>query len=152
MPAFSFKERFVTWVKDGSKPGTIRSFRKYPIKAGQPAHLYYGMRTRHCTKIVDPSPMIREVKCILIRADGRCVIFETGWIAPIDRERVLQGAVDIAPHWELNIDELDSLAWKDGFRHQDAPEQKEGCRELMFAWWKEVNGLPFLGNHIIWGE
>jgi len=51
MPAYSFKERFVSDVKAGIKTQTIRTKRKHQIKAGDPVYLYYGMRTKFCTKI-----------------------------------------------------------------------------------------------------
>lgn len=52
MPAYSFKERFVPLVKEGTKTQTIRAKRKrQQIKPGDTVYLYYGMRTKHCMKI-----------------------------------------------------------------------------------------------------
>jgi len=155
MPAFSFKERFVPMVKDGSKPGTIRAFRKYPIKVGQLAHLFYGMRTKYCTKLIDPSPVIRETRCVLLTAKGILYLFETNWIAPALREEILNGrGFSEVGNWKgtKNINEKDRFAWEDGFRHSDAPLQQDGCFEIMLRYWKQNNGLPFIGTHTLWGE
>lgn len=51
MPAYSFKERFIPLIKNGSKTQTIRRKRKGQAKPGDTVYLYYGMRTKWCTKI-----------------------------------------------------------------------------------------------------
>ena len=51
MPAYSFKERFIPLLKSGEKNQTIRKKRKGQAKPGDTLYLYYGMRTKWCTKI-----------------------------------------------------------------------------------------------------
>lgn len=51
MPLLGFKQRFADKVKEGSKRQTIRNYRKYPIEPGQTLYLYYGLRTKHATKL-----------------------------------------------------------------------------------------------------
>lgn len=139
-------------VKDGSKPGTIRAFRKYPVKAGDFAHLFYGMRTNFCTKLVDPSPVIREVHSILITKEGNVILFDTNWLDVLAREQVKAGVFTaVGPYRHLETAEKDELAWKDGFRHADDMTKQEGCFEMMCRFWRQTHELPFVGNHILWG-
>lgn len=51
MPAYSFKEQFIELIKSGVKAQTIRGKRKHQAKKGDTLYLYYGMRTKWCTKI-----------------------------------------------------------------------------------------------------
>ena len=90
MPAYSFKERFVPLIKSGEKNQTIRKKRKGQAKPGDTLYLYYGMRTRWCTKIAET--ICKDVKEILILATG---VFVEGKL--------------------LDDNELESLAKSDGF-------------------------------------
>jgi hypothetical protein len=153
MPAYSFKERFVPMIKDGSKTQTIRSFRKTPPRAGQLAHLYFRMRTKYCTKLVEPSPVIKEVKCIAVYKTGYVLIIDTNWIEPGLARKVLElhGVTpDGVKSKHLTKSETDQLAWADGFRHSDDPQKVEGCFKIMLAWWQQTHELPFVGNIIKW--
>jgi hypothetical protein len=60
MPAYSYKERFVPMVKDGSKPHTIRSRRKNPAKPGSKHTSYLFWET-----LYTGNPM-RKIKQILL--------------------------------------------------------------------------------------
>lgn len=55
MVAYNFKKQFAPSVKDGSKTSTIRALRKKGehAKMGDHLQLYYGMRTKHCRKLLD---------------------------------------------------------------------------------------------------
>lgn len=68
MPAYSFKERFVPLIKAGTKRQTIRAKRKRPAKPGDQVYLYYGMRTKWCTKIGEG--VCRAVDNITIKRNG----------------------------------------------------------------------------------
>lgn len=68
MPAYSFKERFIPLIKSGYKRQTIRGKRKGQAKAGDTLYLYYGMRTKFCTKIKEA--ICTKVEEIEIQADG----------------------------------------------------------------------------------
>ncbi len=48
MPAYSFKERFVPFILDGTKTQTVRSRRRHPAKPGDTLYLYSGLRTKYC--------------------------------------------------------------------------------------------------------
>lgn len=144
-------------IKDGSKKQTVRSFRKHPVKAGQLAHLYYGMRTSNCTKLVENSPVISHVATVFLSATGGLCIIETNWIDEFEREKILlhgpayletlEKTVGIKHKW-LSENFRDMFAYNDGFRHQDKPMSHNGCFEIMYRWWKQTHDLPFIGNVI----
>ena len=48
MPAYNFQPRFAPQILSGEKRTTIRS---KPAKAGSPAHLFTGMRTKTCQRL-----------------------------------------------------------------------------------------------------
>jgi hypothetical protein len=152
MPAYSFKEQFVPMVMDGSKPGTIRSFRKYAPRVGQLAHLFFGMRTKFCKKLRTPSPPIREVVCVLITVNGSLYVIDTNWLDEDARERVKGLDFRTFRFWAAVPAFKDALAWQDGFRHADDPMRKTGCFDMMIKFWEQTHELPFVGNYILWGE
>ncbi len=144
-------------VKDGSKPGTIRAFRKYPVKAGQVAHLYYGMRTKFCMKLVEPSPVIKAVKVRYINDTGGVALIDrANWMNPgIVSLIELYGKIEVdkwpSVRW-LNNHERNLLAWADGFRYPADSPQVDCSFELMVRFWKQTHALPFVGNYILWGN
>jgi hypothetical protein len=68
MPAYSFKEQFIPSIKSGKKRQIIRKKRKGQAKPGDMLYLYYGMRTKWCTKIGEAVCTATEE--IEIKADG----------------------------------------------------------------------------------
>ena len=153
MPAFSFKEQFVPFVKDGSKPGTIRAARKQIPRVGQLAHLYYAMRTKYCTKLVEDSPTIRSINGIYIGAKGEVAIMDV--VITKDNEADLLHYMNLLPKthclgakltW-LTKKQKDALAWHDGFRSPDHPHSHRGCFDLMVKFWE----LPVISNYHLWG-
>jgi hypothetical protein len=68
MPAYSFKAQFVDPIKRGHKKQTIRGKRKHQAKPGDPLYLYYAMRTKYCTKILDAT--CTKVDGIVIKTNG----------------------------------------------------------------------------------
>ncbi|MBA4196563.1 MAG: hypothetical protein C0459_03315 [Chitinophaga sp.] len=68
MPAYSFKERFIPLIKSGLKKQTIRKKRKGQAKPGDTVYLYYGMRTKWCTKIGEA--ICTDTKDITITKDS----------------------------------------------------------------------------------
>jgi hypothetical protein len=132
MPAYSFKERFIPMLKDGSKKQTIRARRKGKQQnavPGQKVYLYYGMRTKYCTKI----------------GEGICI---NKSLIEIHED----GSVFLNHNKPGLSDELkDLLAWNDGFRPEGATRKNpKGCFELMFRWWWQTHELPFRGEIIYW--
>lgn len=129
MPAYSFKERFIPLIKSGEKKQTIRSKRKCQAKPGDTLYLYFGMRTKWCTKIL-------ETTCIAV--------------SPIEIKK--NGSVYIGGA-KLNDLDKDMLAYHDGFRPdslQDIRVNKKGCFNVMFRWWRQTHALPFKGDIIYW--
>jgi len=151
MPAYSFKERFVPMVEEGSKPHTIRARRaKGFAKIGDTLYLYFGMRTKWCRKL-------REEKCtnvrtIIITADD---IFLTTYRMN-DREvqlledRLKEGQpVDVS----IRLDDIlrNTLAWCDGFRPEGTTREQPGdAFNLMIRFWRSTHPLPFIGDLIDW--
>lgn len=131
MPAYSFKERFVPLILDGSKRQTIRKKRKGQAKPGSTLYLYFGMRTKWCRKLKE-TPCV-DVKEIVITQDGK--IFVGGK--------------------KLTWSQRDVLAYNDGFRNGDDgmfPDycETKGCFDIMFRWWSQTHELPFIGDIIYW--
>lgn len=153
MPAYSFRERFVPFVIDGSKPHTIRSRRpKGAAKKGDTLYLYYGMRTKHCTKLREetctkaPTIIIdREDIFILDRRLEDHEIQLVGDELIVDVLAIEMHAAKLTP-LERNI-----LAWHDGFRPDGTSlKSPEGCYDLMMRFWKQTHELPFVGHIIYW--
>lgn len=147
MPAYSFQERFIPSIQDGSKAQTIRAFRKGRsghARPGDKLYLYYGMRTKWCRKIgeaicraVHP---IRITNTEILVAGYYDTETETG-----TREDLL-----FFPHSE---DEREIFAWKDGFRPEGSTiEQPAGALDLMLRFWRQTHELPFEGVVIYWKD
>jgi len=128
MPAYSFKERFVTMILTGKKNQTIRKKRKGQAKPGSILYLYYGLRTKWCRKL-------KEVICLCIEE-----------IIITEKEAVFINGK------KLTKNEKDLLAYNDGFRNEEInlPERYTGCFNIMFRWWNQTHKLPFKGDIIYW--
>ncbi|ESA37841.1 hypothetical protein N836_35060 [Leptolyngbya sp. Heron Island J] len=89
MVAYNFKKQFAPLIKSGAKQQTIRAPRKtrHAI-AGEPIQLYTGMRTKACSKLIDPDPTCRAVLPISI--DGRQVLIKS---TPLIGEELEQLAI-----------------------------------------------------------
>lgn len=151
MPAYSFKEQFISMVIDGSKPHTIRARREKGFaKIGDTLYLYFGMRTRWCTKI-------REEKC----ANVRTIIITQSDIylcsnrlndkevQQLNDRLKLKKVVDLG----IKLDETlrNTLAWCDGFRPEGSTKEEPGTAfELMITFWRDTHQLPFIGDLIDW--
>lgn len=122
MAALSFKGRFVELIQQGKKKQTIRNFRKYPIKAGETLYLYYGMRTKHCTKIGEE--ICKSIQKVTISTIGIHIFYDK-----IPRPKSL-----------IMIEDVDAFAQADGFKDW----------EEMKRWWSMTHELPFTGQLIKW--
>ncbi len=92
MGLYEFKDRFVPFIKAGTKKHTIRAKRKkHRDKPGDICHLYHGLRTKRA-KLIMRAPCVR-VEDIVITPGGM---------------------VRVAGQW-LADDEREALARKDGF-------------------------------------
>jgi hypothetical protein len=154
MPAYSFNERFVPFVKDGSKTHTIRGRRKrQSIKKGDTCYLYSGMRTKHCTKIREEE--CTDVRTILIGyllGKPTIGIFGTR-LSDQDFEALQAGLLNLDDQ-QLTIlsdKEKNELAWRDGFRPEGSDiDNCDGCFDLMIRFWRQIHDLPFYGDIIYW--
>ncbi len=145
MPAYSFQERFVPMVKDGTKTHTIRARRnKGFAKPGDTLYLYYGMRTKFCTKLREE--ICVDVKTIFIKKNGDVFLYD---------ERLTDYQVDLLRNGkykkkgkQLTPGEKMTLAHRDGFRvgNMISPE----CFDLMLRFWSATHQLPFIGDIIYW--
>ena len=120
MGLYNFKKRFAPFVLDGSKTHTIRAKRRYPSEPGETLYLYTGLRQKGAQKL-------REAECVRvedIRVTERQDVF-------IDNQ-------------QLDRDECDALAYRDGFRERGV----QGAFALMMEFWE--GRLPFRGDIIHW--
>lgn len=154
MPALNYKKQFVPMVKEGSKRQSIRAFRNSLFKPGQMLMHYYGMRTKHCTKIIEDTVCTR-VQTIFILSTGDVYLYPS-----TDQEQAEAMLIALEALSKIGKDgstvelerltdyEKDKLAWKDGFRTGSCC--CAGSFQLMFDWFKEVHALPFVGQLITW--
>jgi hypothetical protein len=162
MPAYSFKERFVPMVLDGSKPHTVRSRRKYPAKVGDPVSLFYGMRTKWCRRL-------RDEKCLktcsifindeafymfsgLLSSEYSAAQFDALYTVDDLSYKEYEGLNgEMVTCWYMNRDERNRFAWLDGFRPTDSTlERPMGAWKLMYHYWMNNGDVPFLGDVIYW--
>jgi type II secretory pathway component PulK len=93
MPSLNFKPRFAAQVTEGSKPHTIRAWRKKPFQAGDNLSFFTGMRTKQCRRLRPNTPCIAATPIKLNTA----------------HQTVFLGSR------RLTRNEVDELARKDGF-------------------------------------
>jgi hypothetical protein len=151
MPAYSFKERFVSMVVDGSKPHTIRARREKGFaKKGDTLYLYFGMRTKWCRKL-------REETCSTVRT---IIITSNDIFLTADRmsdlevqqlEDHLLRKNEVVVGIRLDDTLRNTLAWCDGFRPEGSTRKQPGNSfELMIRFWRSTHQLPFIGDLIDW--
>lgn len=66
MVAYSFQRRFCDKVATWEKRQTIRAHRARHAKPGEAVQLFFGMRTKHCRKLIAPDPVCISVDLIKI--------------------------------------------------------------------------------------
>lgn len=147
MPAYSYQERFVPMVLDGSKHHTIRKRRKKGFaKKGDTLYHYFGLRTKFCKKLREE--ICDDVKTIIIGKKSimlfdRRLTDEELTLTPFDKIKV--------PYKFLTTSKSNDLAWRDGFRPEGSNEKHTaGSFQLMHKWWKQTHELPFIGDIIYW--
>ncbi len=146
MPAYSFQERFVPFVSEGSKTHTIRQRRlKGFAKPGDSLYLYFGMRTKWCKKLREE--ICTNTRTIAITKAGNILLFKKR----LDNIPDTWGKLYTEPHHLLNEDERNLLAWNDGFRPDGSSLiNPAGCSDLMLRFWSKTHDLPFIGDIIYW--
>lgn len=122
MTVLTFQECFVPRVLDGTKGCTIRAPRKRKIRAGDELSL----RRWTGRPYMAPQEVLFDSRCTGISEarfehdEGLSKLFIDGR--------------------QLGLEEWDALAITDGFDSYGA----------MFAWFRDVHGLPFTGTLIRW--
>jgi len=151
MPAYSFQQRFVPLVKEGSKRHTIRARRKHVPKPGSTLQLFSAMRTKYCTRIMDAP--FKKIRTIIITESEIYIV----WMRLSDSQvcevydELTQGKSISWLANPLGGKQREDLAWKDGFRQQGSTARKTaGSFDLMLRWWKTTHELPFIGDIIYW--
>lgn len=129
MVAYSFQRRFCDDVAGLITRQTIRAERKRHARLGEPVQLYFGMRTKHCRKLVDPDPICTGVWPIVIseldRPGAAFLEFPKG--APFDAGRSQRVS--------------DEFAFRDGFNDADD----------FTRFWRDTHGIGvFRGVLIKW--
>jgi hypothetical protein len=167
MPAYSYKRQFCEYVKEGTKPHTIRGYRKNPAKVGDTLSHYYAMRTKHCTLLRKDT--CTAVKTIAITAKGTVVMIDNPQLPPAEVDGLKTALVILdrlniderdaynydnshnRPSRPLTDQEKDTLAWKDGFRPQGSSlHQPAGAFAMLMEYGGFSDELPFVGNIIYW--
>lgn len=154
MPAYSFQERFVPMVLDGSKCQTIRKRRlKGYAKAQDPLYLYYGMRTSHC-KLLRKEICEEALTIVITKDKGLYVLPER-----ITESRACSMAallttlpITFRVYWENHeVVDYDEFAYEDGFRPPGTGlGYYNGCFDEMMKFWGATHELPFIGDLITW--
>lgn len=161
MPVYSFQERFVPFVKDGSKQRTVRAYRKdgkLPV-IGQFVYLFYAMRTKYCTRLNKKyEHRLTDFRTIFISEPVNMITpgsiyLMNGHLQKADAEQLLKTG-------EYKTDErfvklvghaADCFAWLDGFRPEGStPKNPKGSFELMYRFWMQTHELPFTGTVSYW--
>jgi hypothetical protein len=148
MPAYSFQERFVPLITDGSKNHTIRKRRARGFaKKDDTLYLYYGMRTKNCKKLREE--ICTDVHTIFLGHSNLCIANYR--VTDYEAEEFRLWRQLPLNSYELLKAEKDLLAWRDGFRPDGSSfNEPWGSFELMLRWWKQTHELPFVGDIIYW--
>lgn len=133
MVAYNFKAQFCEPIATGRKRQTVRGDRARHARPGEPVQLYFGMRTVHCHKIIEPDPICTEVvpiRIFLDRAHEQLI-----------RDIVIGGSY-------LSHDEIEAFAFADGF---GAPLFDGFARRLMGEFWLKTHPFDrFSGVVVRW--
>lgn len=93
MPAYNFKNQFADKVEKGEKRQTIRFPRKRQTIPGDTLHLYTGMRTKSCRRLLPPTPCT-AVKPVEIIPQGVILDGEPLWGDDLDKFAIADGFND----------------------------------------------------------
>ncbi|MBP5857272.1 hypothetical protein KAJ83_09650 [Marivibrio halodurans] len=134
MVAYNFKSGFVRDIRAGIKDHTVRGNRaRRHARPGELVQLYTGMRTKQCTKILDPDPPCTRLDEVALEVGpmaGRFALFEINGI-PLDDEAI------------------EAFAAADGF--SVARRLDVSATECMVRFWAMTYGRqPFEGVVIHW--
>ena len=128
-----FKRQFADFVEEGSKMHTIRGKRKIRPKIGETAHCY-----------VDPRQKTMRLlgRFQVVKVDD--IRIEVAWVRGEDSPMNLYIWINDT---QLLLDEVNALAWRDGFRDG----RRGNAWERMACFWRDIHGCkPFVGDLIHW--
>lgn len=154
MPAYSFQQRFVPMVLDGTKRQTVRKRRKYAVKKGDPLALYFAQRTKYCRKLRQET--CTEATTIVLARNQNDEVTILIFDRRLTDKEFTESAGKISFHHNVGVTALvglerDQFAWLDGFRTEGSTSfNPEGCYALMTKWWVQTHELPFIGDLIKW--
>jgi hypothetical protein len=138
MPAYSFQERFIPFIQEGSKNCTVRALRLgrvQHVKPGETIQLYTGLRTKHCRKIGKAT--CSDVQRIRITKNRICFLV----------------AKDTGEDLEVVLNNPAGFAWRDGFRPEGSTaDSPAGAYDLMVRFISKNYGVPFEGVVIFWKD
>lgn len=153
MPAYSFKQRFIPMVEDGSKQQTIRARRlKGFSKKGDRLYLYFGLRTKHVRKLREE--ICTNVRTIIITQTDIHLIHYRMSDSEVELLQDQMGKGNL-PEIGIKLDAVlrNALAWADGFRPDGSTINQPGeAFELMIRFWRQTHDLSyaFIGDLIEW--
>jgi hypothetical protein len=131
MVAYSFKERFIEPILDGSKAQTIRAHgKRRHARPGETLQLYYGMRTRQCR-------LIATRECASVHR----IVIQVGRTG-VDY-MILDGTI-------LGPRQMRGLAYDDGFGRGDTPALADMAAFWMAEHGKDRHEIKFEGVLIRW--
>lgn len=155
MGSYNFKYQFEPFILDWSKRHTIRGERKHPDRPGRVMHLFTGLRHPGARSLMRAMCVRTE----FIRIDGGPQAshqIRMGLsLGPGKGSEQLAAAAPTygstmgGPMIRLAEDELQALAWRDGFRPEGSSLDNPGdAFRLMMSFWD--GRLPFEGEVYHW--
>lgn len=160
MPSYTFKPRFIPFLKDFTKRGTIRKIRNHPPRVGQMVSHFAGPRFKP-QRVIEKQPCT-AVDTLIFLESGEIYRIEAHALNQPDADHMLDYIQQLQPVDLVTINgitakklsdrEKNLLAWQDGFRTENTTggDVIEGCFDLMLRWWKQTHSLPFAGHHTKW--
>lgn len=135
MGAYNFQPRFVPYVKDWSKRHTIRAERAHSDTCGSVMHLFTGLRH-------PGAELLMRTQCVrtdFIRITTKYRIFIGASVGLPEHPALYgEGQLHRGGFVELDQDERNALAWRDGFRPEGSVAINPGdCFRLMIQFWEQ---------------
>jgi len=146
MGLYNFKPQFVPFIKEWSKRHTIRAERSKQDLPGKVMHLFQGLRHPGAECLMRTRCVRRD---FLVITEQRRI--RIGASVGLSDYPALygEGQFHRTGFVDLDQDEENLLAWKDGFRPEGSTQENPGdAFRLMMQFW---NGrLPFQGQMYHW--
>jgi len=146
MGLYNFKIEFRPFIKDWSKRHTIRGERERPDMPGKVMHLFTGLRHPGAECLMRTRCVRRD---FIVITDAHRIRIGAS-IGFSDYPALYgEGQFQRGGFVDLDQDEQNALAWKDGFRPEGSSLENPGdAFRLMMQFWE--GRLPFQGNIYHW--